>query len=58
VLSNSSAFNLILPNLDLSLSGLNSEVKDDDDDDDDGALDVGIRDDVFRQRQRQKLAAQ
>lgn len=26
---------------------------DDDDDDDDGAMDVGIKDDVFRQRQRQ-----
>jgi hypothetical protein len=55
---NSSVFNLHLSNLDFSISGLNNEVKDDDDDDDEGALDVGIRDDVFRQRQRQKLAAQ
>ena len=29
---------------------------DDDDDDNDGADDVGVRDDVFRQRQRQKIS--
>ena len=29
---------------------------DDNDDDDDGTADVGIRDDIFRQRQRQRVA--
>ena len=39
--------------------GATGDAKEDDDnDDDDGAEDVGIRDDVFRQRQRQRFAAQ
>lgn len=36
---------------------INGNMHDDDDDDDDVGMDVGIRDDVFRQRQRQRLAA-
>jgi hypothetical protein len=39
------------------ISDINGNMHDDDDDDDDVGMDVGIRDDVFRQRQRQRLAA-
>ena len=39
--------------------GINGDARDDDDnDDDDHVDDVGIRDDVFRQRQRRRFAAQ
>jgi hypothetical protein len=47
----------VLPKLYMFVSGINGDMHDDDDDDDDVGMDVGIRDDVFRQRQRQRLAA-
>lgn len=38
--------------------GISTDLKDDDDDDDDDGMDdVGVRDDIFRQRQRQKISA-